>query len=169
MTNAEKTLAVLILAAGLVSGCGYKFAGAGNLPGGIRRVCIPPVENRTAEPGLETVLTGDLIDEFIGNGKTVAATPEEADGVLTGRVEFLKIRTISREGDHSALERRVEISLALKFKDRNGRILWSGDKITESEAYLTASDKLATEHNRREAVSAISERLAERVYNYMSR
>lgn len=152
----------------LVSGCGYQFGRSGQLPPGITRVCIPPLQNRANETELSAVLTNDLINEFIKNGYFVTPDRDESDGRLVGEIKYVKTRTVSRVGDHSALERRVEISTAFRLKDGNGNILWNADNISESETYAVSNDGLWTENARRTAVSALSKRLGERIFNLLS-
>ena len=66
------------------SACGYRFAGSGNLPGGIQTVAIEILENRTTETGLENTITNDLIYEFSRKGRRVQKDSKKADAVLTG-------------------------------------------------------------------------------------
>jgi len=152
----------LISAVVLLSGCGYRFSGSGSLPGGIQKVFITLLDNRTAETGLENTLTGDLRYEFIRYNRN--ANQAEADAVLSGTVKSLRVETISRSGQHSSLERRVTVSVDLKLTDRNGRSVWSVKGLADSESYRVASDSQATDVNKRAAVSALSRRLAENIY-----
>ena len=144
-----------------LSACGYKFAGGGALPSGINSVCVTILENRTSEIGVENTFTSDLIYEFTRNGKI--ANIDKADALLSGVIKSMSIETISHSGAHTSLERRVKFTLDLKLTDQNGRILWSKG-ISGNEA----SDKLSTEQNRHNAISTLSTRLAEKVYNSLT-
>ena len=148
-----------------LSACGYRFAGGGTLPSGINSVCVTIFENRTSEIGVENTFTNDLIYEFTRNGKI--ASIDKADAFLSGVVKSMSIETVSRSGSHTPIERRVTITLDLKLTDNDGGILWSKG-ISGNEAYDVASDKLSTEQNRRSAISILSERLAEKVYNRLT-
>lgn len=148
-----------------LSACGYKFAGGGSLPSGINSVCVTILENRTSEIGVENTFTSDLIYEFTRNGKI--ASLNKADALLSGVVKSMSIETISRSGTQTSVERRVTIILDLKLTDNDGRIIWSKG-ISGNEAYDVASDKLSTEQNRRSAISTLSTRLAEKVYNSLT-
>ena len=149
-----------------LSACGYRFAGGGTLPSGIKSVCVTILENRTSEIGVENTFTNDLIYEFTRNGRI--ASIDKADALLSGVVKSMSIETISRSGAHTSIERRVTITLDLKLTDNDGRIIWSAKGISGNEAYVVASDKLSTEQNRRNAISTLSERLAEKVYNSLT-
>lgn len=148
-----------------LSACGYKFAGGGTLPSGINSVCVTILENRTSEIGVENTFTNDLIYEFTRNGKF--ASIDKADALLSGVVKSMSIETISHSGAQTSLERRVKFTLDLKLTDQNGRILWSKG-ISDNEAYDVVSDKLSTEQNRHNAISTLSTRLAEKVYNSLT-
>ena len=150
-----------------LSACGYRFAGGGTLPSGIKSVCVTILENRTSEIGVENTFTNDLIYEFTRNGKI--ASIDKADALLSGVVKSMSIETISRSGAHTSIERRVTVTLDLKLTDNDGRIIWSVKGVSGNEAYKVVSDnKLSTEQNRRSAISTLSERLAEKVYNSLT-
>ncbi len=151
----------------LLSSCGYRFAG-GDLPFSIKTLCIRMFENPTTEAGIETTFANDLINEFTRNSHVILAGPEEADAILTGEIRSMSIETVSRKSSYVPFERQAKIAVDLRLKDRDGQVVWSGDEMSEEEAYTVMPEKLATEHNRREAISAISERLAEEVYARVS-
>ena len=150
-----------------LSACGYRFAGGGTLPSGIKSVCVTILANRTSETGVENTFTNDLIYEFTRNGKI--ASIDKADALLSGVVKSMSIETISRSGAHTSIERRVTVTLDLKLTDNDGRIIWSVKGVSGNEAYKVVSDnKLSTEQNRRNAISTLSERLAEKIYNSLT-
>ncbi len=147
------------------SACGYRFAGSGSFPAGIKSVSIPIFENRTSETGMENTLTNALIYE-VTRGKKVALTSmDKADALLSGVIKSMSIETISRKSTHSPLERRVTVTVDLKLTDPSGRVIRSVKGVSESEAYDVMPDKPATEQKRRDAISVLSKRLAEKAYN----
>lgn len=146
------------------SSCGYRFVGSGSFPAGIKSVCIPILENRTSETGVENILTNDLIYELTRDKKVSLTSRDQADALLSGVIKSMSIGTISRTGTHSSLERRVRVTVDLKLTSPDGRVIWSARGVSANEAYDVMPDKLATEQNRRNAISVLSKRLAERVY-----
>jgi hypothetical protein len=52
----------------------------------------------------------------------------------------------------------------LKLTGSDGRIIWKKNGISESETYAVMPLKQETERNRLDALSALSKRIAERVY-----
>ncbi len=147
------------------SACGYRFAGSGSFPAGIKSVRISILENRTSETGMENIITNDLIYEVTRDKKVALTSMDKADALLSGVIKSMSIETISRRGTHSSLERRVTVTVDLKLTGPNGRVIWSARGVSANEAYDVMSDKLATEQNRRDAISVLSKRLAEKAYN----
>ncbi|MBW2539122.1 MAG: hypothetical protein JRE27_05915 [Deltaproteobacteria bacterium] len=146
--------------------CGYRFPGGGNLPNGVEKVFIEIFENRTNETGLENIITGDLIYEFIRNKKET--NRDEADAILSGVCESMRIETIARKDVLTAEERRVIIIVDLQLTGSDGRVIWSEKDMRGNEAYDVSANKQETEINRRFAITLISKRLAERVYSRLT-
>ncbi len=163
----QKIGALLCLLLFLGSGCGYRFSGE-DAPFGIQTLHVPILQNRTGETGIETIFTDDLIYEFTRNGAMRLRDAESAGAVLTGEIDRVSFKTISHKGYQVALERRVEVSMSLVLRDRNGKVLWAEEGISSQEEYPVSEDKLTTEYNRREAIKRISDRLAENVYNRLA-
>ena len=157
---------VLCLLSLFFSACGYRFTGGGSLPAGVKSIYIAMLENRTSETGAENIFTNDLIYEFTKN--SAVASKDRADAYLSGTIKSMNIETISHRGTHTSLERRVKIALDLKLTDTDGKVIWVAKDISENEEYDVMSDKLATEQKRRDAISALSKRLAEKVYNRLT-
>jgi len=152
----------------LVSSCGYRFAGQGNLPGGIPDIRIAVFENRTSETGVENIVARCLASEFVRRGVKVGSGSGEGHAVLSGSVESLQIRTISRSGQQTALERQVMLSVNVKLVGIDGATVWSAKGLTAGEAYNVEPDKPETEQSRTEAVEKLARRLAEVVYARMT-
>ncbi|MDL1967264.1 MAG: LPS assembly lipoprotein LptE [Deltaproteobacteria bacterium] len=150
------------------SSCGYSFRGGGNLPEGIKSLSIKMLENRTSETGAENIFTNDLIYEITSFGKVVLTKGDSADGILTGIIKSMRIDAISHRDSYSSLERRVIVTLSLKLTDPAGRVIWSAKDLSVSEDYVVSSDKQTTEKNRREAITTLSKRFAEKVYNRLT-
>ncbi|MBW2003428.1 MAG: hypothetical protein JRI72_02280 [Deltaproteobacteria bacterium] len=148
------------------SACGYSFTGGGSFPAGIKSICVLTLENRTSETGAENIFTNDLIYEVTRDDKVVLTTKDRADALLSGIIQSMSIETISRKGAHSShsLERRVTVAVNLQLTDPDGRVIWSAKDVSANEAYDVMPDKLATEQKKRDAISALSKRLAEKCY-----
>ena len=138
------------------------------MPEGIKSISIKMLENRTSETGAENIFTNDLIYEITTHGKIVLTNESSADGILSGVIKSMRIDVISRRDIYSSLERRVIFTLSLKLTDPGGRVIWSAKDLTANEEYIVSSDKQTTERNRREAITTLSKRLAEKVYNRLT-
>jgi len=148
----------------IVSACGYKFTGGGSFPAGIKSICVVTLENRTSETGAENIFTNALIYEVTRDNKVFLTTKDKADALLSGIIKSMSIQTISHKGTHSSLERRVTITVDVKLTTPDGKVMWYANDVSANEAYDVMSGKLATEQKRRGAISALSKRLAEKLY-----
>jgi len=149
----------------LVSACGYRFSGGGDLPGSIKKLNINVFENRTNENGLESRIANDLIYQFTRFGNLQLTEKTKADAFLTGTIKSVKSVTISHESANTSTERRIQVSIALKLTAANGKLLWSDTAISAYETYEVASDdKSQTEKNKKSALTKLSSRVAERIY-----
>ena len=162
MFQKRKIIVFILFLLILVSGCGYRFAGTGDFPGGVKNIFIPILENRTSESRLEKLVTDDLIYEFTKNRKDIlAGSIDDADAVLYGIIHSISIETISRDNPSISSERSVKLSADMKLVVPEGRVIWRVKGITADEAYnVVPGDKYRTVQNRREAISKLSERLA---------
>lgn len=167
MINIRVAVLLTVIAGFFFSGCGYRFAGGGDLPSSVKKVSISVLENKTAQSGIENIITNDLIYEFTRNGKAVEKK-DDADAHLTGTIESVSDDAISHRGDQFSTERRVNVVLNLKLTDNNGKIIWTAKGIASDEAFSVSSDKMATEDKKRSAIIVLSKRLAEKVYNRLT-
>jgi outer membrane lipopolysaccharide assembly protein LptE/RlpB len=158
----------IIISGLLFSACGYQFSGGGSLPSGITSVSIEMFKNRTAETGVETIITNDLIYEFTRHEQVVVTGSDKADAILTGVIRSISERTISHTGEYTSSERRVEVKVDLKLTGRSGRVIWSSKSVSEDEAYTVRSQKQSTERKKREAIKTLSKRLAETIFNELT-
>jgi outer membrane lipopolysaccharide assembly protein LptE/RlpB len=152
----------------LLTGCGYQLAGSGELPGEVATIAIPMLANRTAESGLEAVMTNALIDELSRRRQNLVVSEERADAVLRGTISGLGTETLSRSATLTAVERRLVITAELTLTDRNGNVLWQDRQLRAEQAYAVAGTKAGTETNRRLAIGQVAQRLAEYVYERLT-
>ena len=159
----------LICLVAVLNACGYRFAGSGSLPGGIQRLYIPTLENRSADTGVETLVTNALVEEISRHLKRLAATAESADGTLMGTVTRIATTTVSRSGEQTAAERRVAIQVRLRLEDGEAREIRRIDQLSADSVYdVIDGDDTATEANRQEAIGEAAQELAERAYQKLT-
>ncbi len=159
---------VIILLGSLLSACGYQFTGGGKLPSGITSISIEMFKNRTAETGVETIITNDLIYEFTRHEQVVVTRSDKADAILTGVVKSISKRTISHKGEYTSDERRVKLKLDLQLTEKSGGVIWSAKDISDNETYKVSSTKQVTERNKKVAIKKLSKRLSESIFNRLT-
>jgi outer membrane lipopolysaccharide assembly protein LptE/RlpB len=160
-------LGVLVIA---LAGCGYQFAGGGSLPGGISRVFITMLENRSSQSGIESIFTNDLINEFTTSREaSLVRDRSQADGILTGAIVGLSVDNISRASISTALERRVTGTLNLRLESRDGQVLWSSGNLVDHQDFAVGDgDQATTDSNQRQAIVALSRKMAQTAFNRMT-
>lgn len=152
----------------LLAGCGYHFAGGGSLSGEIKSISVSILENRTAETGIESVFTNDIIYEITRAKRVLLTSTDKADATLSGTIASIRTNTISRSGQHTSNEKRIIVTVDLKLVDQDGQTMWVAPGISANEEYTVSSDKQTTEQNRRDAIEELSKRLAENVYSRLA-
>jgi outer membrane lipopolysaccharide assembly protein LptE/RlpB len=149
-----------------LSGCGYRFAPAGETMGReIRAVYIDTFTNYTSEAYVENYVRNAFINQFIrGNRFKSAYGKETSDAVLSGKVKGFSTSHVSYEKNDTAREDTVSLSFDVEFKDSNGKILWSKKSLSGREAYRIDDNPTIAERNRKEAVIKLSRDMAEKIY-----
>lgn len=149
--------------------CGYHFAGGGSLPAGIQSLYIPTLENRSAETGIETTMTNALAEEASRLRIAVAASADTADGVIKGEITRIATTTVSRSGETTAAERRVEIQVRLLLEDAAARTIKRIDALQADRVYdVIDGDEAATEANRKAALDEAAREMAELIYQRLT-
>lgn len=83
-----RIVSFLMLAALLLSSCGYHVAGhSSSLPKTIHVIAVPALENKTTSYRIEQKLTAATVHELLAKTSyRVVSIPEEGDAVLRGKV-----------------------------------------------------------------------------------
>lgn len=149
----------------MIVGCGYRFSGGGDLPGGIRNLSIGVFENKTRENGLESQIANDLIDQFSRHDHIKLTGKSASDGHLTGVIRSAKVTTVTHATASVSAERRIQVTMDFRLTaTSDGRLLWSANAVSAYETYAVASEKYGTEQNKKSALATLSNRVAERIY-----
>lgn len=152
----------------VLSGCSYRFSGTGDLPSGMTRIYVSMIESKTGEVGIENYLTDDLINEFIMRKKEVLSRQEDAEGILSGNIEYLRDTPVAHSSQSKTTQRRVFLGVMLKLVDTKGKTVWAVNGINGTEVYRVTDDKTLTEQNKKAAMRVLSKRLAEKIYNRLT-
>ena len=154
----------------ILSACGYRFAGGGDLPAGVERIFLVIFDNRTSEIGVENDLAASIANTFttLGNKDLLVSSRQRADAELSGAITSIEIYTVSRRTETVSAERRLQITAAARLTSMDGRILWRSDGLTVSQAYRVALDNQETEADKRAAIRSASQLLADKIYNNLT-
>mmetsp|Transcript_497 Transcript_497/g.341 ORF Transcript_497/g.341 Transcript_497/m.341 type:complete len:131 (-) Transcript_497:47-439(-) len=121
-------------------------------------------KNHTAETGIESIVTNDIIYELSKNRIEVLTNESEYDAILTGVITSISDRIISHTQLNVSDERRVEIVVDVKISSKEGEVIWSAQGLSVNETYKVECEKLSTEQKRHDAIIELSKRLAEKIY-----
>lgn len=142
----KKTFFIL-LAASLLSSCGYQFQGGGSkLPKDIQTVAVPPVKNDTSLLGLELKFTEQLRERFERYGVVqVVEKPEGADAILEASIRNVDTKTRNTTGRTDVqLETDITMTVTAELRRKNGQVLWRDTNITVTDAFASTGDVVVT-------------------------
>jgi outer membrane lipopolysaccharide assembly protein LptE/RlpB len=148
-TAALAALLGVVLAAG---GCGYSLRPS--LPGNIKTVHIPVLENKTQEPGIEDFITQALTQALVTSGVArIAPSAEQADATLEGSIVEYSLTSLAFDRSANATQYRLQIGLALTLRDRrSGEVVWKQDRISERADFPVAGQVTTTLVREQDAV-----------------
>ncbi|MBT8342664.1 MAG: hypothetical protein HKP58_20640 [Desulfatitalea sp.] len=166
--NFMAMLCCMAFLGGTFQGCGYRLVGSGSLPSGVTRIAVPVLENRTGESGLEIIVTNAILDEMTRRQKNLVVDETQAEAILAGSINSLSATTAGRATLLNAVERRLAITASLTLKRTNGDVLWQDLSLRVEQAYQVRDAQTETNAERRGAIAAASQRLAEYVYERLT-
>jgi hypothetical protein len=107
----------LVVAAAVVSGCGYALVGGGNaLDPSIRNIGVPPFVNLTPVVDLDVKLTESVRAE-LGRRPRIVVLPEaQGDAILSGRVTNADQTPSAFNASGQAERFTITVTLAVDFK-----------------------------------------------------
>lgn len=168
----SRCVAALVAVCVLLVGCGYQSKSRrSSLPEDIRTIAIPVMQNRTNEPGLETVATRIFIEEFNRRTELKVVTEDRADVVLRGEIQDIYVSPLSYGADEHASERRVTLTMGFRLEKRAGDMaVEKVDGLSFQEGYeVVQNDPPATDANQKFALNKILSNLSEKVNEMLFR
>ena len=123
------TLATLTFGLGLCA-CGPYSASSGRVDESIRKVAVPFLDNRTAEPNIEVLFTQAIIRALQIDNTLKVVSEHEADTLLTGSVTRYRLREAFTNADLQVNEYQVQIAVRLTFASKS-----SGEEIFANRAF----------------------------------
>jgi len=147
MTATRLYMLGVVLLLAFSGACGYKMAHFDN-PAleGLTTIAIPYFENKTYEPGVESVFTYAFINKFIETGRLQVVSVDEADLILRGEIRKVDFHSLALSPDKRALEWRVWTTIRVAIEERTtGRVLWKREKLRHGEEYRSSGMITITE------------------------
>ncbi len=135
---------VVLLAACIGSGCGYRVSGGADLlPRTIKTIAIPAFGNQTTRYRLTEQLPTAITREFLTRTRyAVVAEPEQADAVLTGTVTtYTSYPTTYDPATGRASAVQLSVLLDINLHERaTGKVLFSRERLEYRERYEISID-----------------------------
>jgi len=132
-----------------LAGCSHYQLGTESKPV-FQTLYVEPVANKTLLPQARTVVSTELRDAFVHDGRvTLANSAAEADATLTVVItDYHREMTVAREDD-TGLARKFALTLATtcSLKDnRTGHVLFNRRVVTVQRDVFTDSGQLQAEY-----------------------
>ena len=161
-----RLLLVALVCGGLAAGCGYRFQGKAQLPGGAQFLFVDIFENRTNELGLETTVTNAVVFEFTKRDKqSMVRDRESADLVMKGVIRSVELSTAVARWRDQGGARSVSLTLDVQLVAPDGKVAWSAVGLTDSDTYVVSEDKFLSQDKQRATLAIVASRIAEKIYN----
>lgn len=145
------------------AGCGYQWAGKYSSTSSKEfLLAIPVVTNRTDYPGIEGMLTRQLIQTIEQKGIGRVVERKKAEAVLIGKILSLTTTTSYYDANTDrvagyTLQMVAEFTL---IRSSDGKVIWKLVSSPGKEFYDTRSNALLTESNFQDALTRLTERIA---------
>ncbi|WP_113654526.1 LptE family protein [Pedobacter namyangjuensis] len=163
----KKLIYVLVVFAFLL-GCGYKFNGA-SIPPQMKTVNVEYFENNAplVVPTLSQQLTEDL-KERIRNQSKLSITPNNPDGVFTGKITGYEIKPIAIQDNQNPIAGANRLTITVMVKYANN-VDTAGSKANFEESFSAFVDfSLAgqtLQSQEQSLIKRVNTQLTENIFN----
>jgi hypothetical protein len=135
-------VALALLGLGLAAAACDDLPLKSNLPNEDTKVYIPDFENKTSEPGLDTLLTQKVIQNFLIDGRLQVVPQDKADMVLKGTIERYDRLVMTRDQNQVPQQYKLQVVVDLTLVEVKGnKELWT----THTIVSLTPGESLTGE------------------------
>lgn len=125
----------LVVAAMVVSGCGYSTST--RTAKDIKTIYVPFFENKTSEPNLEIKVTNQIIQNLINDNTLKVVSENSADAVLDGEIVDFKNQPFSFNQSLNAEEYHVVITVVCTlFNRRTNEPIWEKRNFVGDGSYF---------------------------------
>ncbi|HMO49753.1 MAG TPA: LptE family protein [Kiritimatiellia bacterium] len=153
----------------LGTGCaGYRLGNM--LPGDVKTVFVPSVENRSSEPLIEVELTRAIIRQIQQDGSLRIAAEEEADAILTVVLNEYRLEAVAFRSDDRAAANQYRINLEASMvmrRTRDQSVVAQAPRILGSAVFDVAGDLTTSKQTGNpQAANQLADRIVQRVVEY---
>lgn len=152
----------------LLPACGYRVVGSepGRPDQSRVTLAIAPFENRSMEPGLETIFANDMIRAFQESRTLqVKSGAGKADYLLHGVIKKLEHSSTAYLDIERSLIRRASLTVEFDLKEtKTGKTVWKTTEIVRHD-YVADKSYGIGEATREQGLRQMSVRLAQRVHD----
>lgn len=135
-------VSALALAACLLGGCHYGFAGGG-LPQNIKTIAVVPFDNDTPSPSLQLQINTLLTTQIQGRLGLHPAPEAKADAIVRGRItrfDYGIPASYSANNNTTSAQRELRITVDVEITDQlSGRVIWTRKGLVASGTYNEGS------------------------------
>ncbi len=160
------SVAFLFLAV-FLTGCGYHVAGrASGLPGGVKTIAVPALENRTSRYRIEQRLTEAVVRELLARTSyRVVSDPATADAVLRGRITGVDSSPVVFDtATRRATTLLVTVRAQVRLEERATRnVLYRNDNFLFREPYAISTDVASFFEEQNPALDRLAREFAARL------
>ena len=120
----------------LLAGCGVYGFSSSLLPGHIKTVGVPLMENDTDRRDLPTALADSLVEAFIDDNTLKVVDERNADSIVEGTILEYRRTPFTYDANENVQTYRVEIVLEARFVDvRKNNVLWEEQRLSQWDTY----------------------------------
>ena len=135
---------MVLLAVGLLAGCGYHTAGhAGQLPESVKTIAIPAFKNETLTYRLDQMLTAATVREFTTRTRyrIINNAGDDADATLQGTVLSSVATPLTYDSNTGRTASvLVVVSMRVVLTGRDGKVLYQNPQYVFREQYEVSQD-----------------------------
>jgi len=130
-------------------------AGQGrSIPVNVNNLYVSTFQNQSSESSLERILTDDVIQEFLADGRVEVVSRSEADAILVGTVTRYKNIPLVYNDQDIVQQYKVRMEISISLIDTVSReTLWTQPNIFRETTYSETQPPVETELDAQERVS----------------
>ena len=145
-----KRSAVVFIIISALTGCGYHLRGSGDaLPEDVKTLAIVNFKNNTYEADVESLISVALSNEFSRSRRLAMVSEADADLILKGSIIAFKNSPVSFSSSDVATDYRLQITLDISLKRKDGDELWRDKSVVETADYKSLAGNVAVTQSKR--------------------